>query len=340
MRKDYNPNKDKLLIKNEYLHRIIIPLHISESEYAQDLLQIFKTTLKSLHKTIHQKTAITIINNGSCEEIVDFLNDEFKKGNIHEIIHTSAVGKLNAVLKIIRNVQEELVTISDADVLFLNGWQDETIKVFSEFPKAGVVGIVPQFKLYSTNSYNLFFDNLFSKKLSFTDVVNSEGLKKFYQSIGWKDNYNKDYLKTNLTLESRNKVKAIVGSGHFVATYRKEVFNKLPNENSNYLLGGNSERRYLDEPVLKAGGWRLTTNDNFAYHLGNVYENWMVSALNTVSDESKREVIDSKPPIITNSSKFSYTLKNHIFRKLLSNKSIFKRFLIYKGLDKKIAEKY
>jgi Glycosyl transferase family 2 len=339
MREGYNPNKDNKRSKPNYVHRIIIPLHISKDAYAKYLFTIFKITLKTLLKTIHKKTAITIVNNGSCNIVVDYLNDEFKKGNIQEIIHTESIGKINAILKVLRAVEEEIITVSDADVLFLNGWQEKTIQIFNSFPKVGVVGIVPQFKLYTTNSFNLFFDNIFSRKLKFTKVVNPEGLKKFYKSIGWKDNYNKEYLKTNLTLESKNGITAIVGSGHFVATYRKEVFKHLPNKNSQYLLGGESERKYLDEPVLKSGGWRLTTNENYAYHMGNTYEDWMQSTLDGLEDKSKRDALKINHSKLKG-NRANYYFKNHLFRKFISNKNIFKIFLKYKGLDKNIVENY
>ncbi|MCF6279732.1 MAG: glycosyltransferase family 2 protein [Flavobacteriaceae bacterium] len=339
MRKNHNPNKDKKLDKSKFMHRIIIPVHISNNEYAQDLLKILKITLQSLYKSVHSKTAITIVNNGSNAEVVDFLNNEFKEKNIQELIHTESIGKLNAILKVLRLVDEEIITISDADVLFLNGWQNETTKVFNNFSKAGVVGIVPQFKQYTVNSFNLFFDNFFSKKLKFTQVVNPEGLKKFYKSIGWNDNYNKFFLKTNLTITSKNGEKAIVGSGHFVATYRKEVFDYLPKESSKYLLGGDSERKYLDEPVLKSGGWRLTTNDNYAYHLGNIYEDWMQDELDKSDNKPSQKLIEISSSHFKG-RKFSYFIKNHLFRKIISPKSIFKKFLISKGLDKNIANGY
>ena len=332
MRKEYNPNKDIKLSPNKYIHRIIIPLCINDSEYSKDLLKIFQISLESLLKTIHSRTSITVINNGSNIKTVDYLNENFKNGTIQELIHTGPIGKVNALLKVIRSLDEDIITITDSDVFFLNNWQDETIKVFNSFNKAGVVGIVPQFKMYNYLSYNLFFDNFFSKKLKFDKVVNPQALKKFYKSIGWKDDYNEQYLKTNLILKSSNDLSALVGSGHFVATYRNEVFKKLPKKKSEFLLGGGSVKKYLDLPVIKYGGWRLTTRDNYAYHMGNIYEDWMKEELNILIDESKRKIVKSKN-IVLRTSKFSYYFKNHIFRKLISNKKIFKKILTQKGLQ-------
>lgn len=339
MRVGINPNKDKKLEQKKYTHRIIIPVFIPKGKNERDLLEILNFTLNSLYKTINSKTAITVINNGSNAEVVNFLNKEYKNYKIEELVHTSNIGKLNSILKVLPSINEKLITITDADVLFLNGWQDETLQIFNSFPKAGVVGIVPQFKTFVANCYNLLFDNIFSKKLKFTTVKNPKALEKFYESISWDKNYNKNYLKTNLTIESKNGIKAIVGSGHFVATYRKEVFDYMPKGRSDFLLGGYSEQLFLDTPLLKVGGWRLTTNNNYAYHLGNVSEPWMNNTLEELVDESNRKLVSlNKSSLKPN--RLNFFVKNHLFRKIISQKYLFTKFLMYKKLDKQIAKKY
>jgi len=323
MRINSNPSK-RVKVDNSciLMHRVVIPLYIPSFEgYFSQSLRIFKLCLTSLYKTIHQKTAITIINNGCCLEVVDFLNEEFKKGKIHEVIHTGAIGKINALMKVLRTVREELVTISDSDILFLNGWQNETINLFSEFPNSGVVGLIPQMNLYTSLSYNLLFDNLFSRKLMFKNFINKTALKRFYHSIGW--NLDFEYFsKKILTIKSKENSIAIVGSGHAVATYKKEMFKFIPNESCKYKLGGSCMKLFLDEPVLRAGGWRLTTENNYAYHMGNTYEEWMSQEIKSLKNESNRKVSKYKlKPLKTN--KINHVLKNHFFRKLISNKRVF-----------------
>jgi hypothetical protein len=56
-----------------------------------------------------------------------------------------------------------LVTISDADVLFLANWQRETYQVFESFPKAGSVSPCPNSRLLKYYTANILFDKLFSK---------------------------------------------------------------------------------------------------------------------------------------------------------------------------------
>lgn len=339
MRVGSNPNKDH--INNiKYWHQIVIPVFIPNLEgYYKETFKIFKICIKSIIKTTYSDTCISVVNNGSCLEVTNYLNNLYTSSVINELIHTNNIGKLNSILKVIKSTNSQFITIADADVLFLNNWLNETFRIFKAFPKAGVVGLVPQFKMYSSNCSNILFENIFSKNMKFTNVINSNALIRFYQSLGWKSDYNKDYLKRNLTIQAKNGLKAIVGSGHLVATYKKEVFSKIPKNQTEYLLGGNSERIYLDEPVLKVGGWRLTTADNFAYHMGNVEENWMEKQLDDLIDESDKNIVSFEIKELK-TSKVSYLIKNKIFKKIISYKSINTFFLRIKGLPKSMLSKY
>ena len=335
MRVGYNPHKDKVQEDSYYQHQIIIPVYIpSHQDYFKDSFAIFKLCLQSLFNTIHNKTFITIVNNGSDSIVSDYLDLLFKKGKIQELIHTENIGKLNAILKGLSGNNIKLVTISDSDVLFLPDWQLETVKVFNQVPKAGVVGIVPQFKSYESNSGNVLCETLFSSTLQFMPVKNKEALIRFYDSLGWDRNYNQDYLEYALGLKINTELSVLVGSGHFVATYKKDVFENISTY-IGYKMGGNSEK-YLDTLPLKKDYWRLTTYDNYAYHMGNILEEWMND---TVTDSNF--VID---PVCYNArkeiSKFLYFIKNRLFVKFISSKTIVKLFLKWKKLPSHMIEKY
>jgi hypothetical protein len=60
---------------------------------------------------------------------------------------------------------------------FLNNWH-ETTKIFDQVPQAGVVGIVPQFKMYD-HCGNVLLANLFNGKMCFSPVKNQEALIRF-----------------------------------------------------------------------------------------------------------------------------------------------------------------
>jgi hypothetical protein len=338
MRVGFNPYKDEKLAQTEYNHQIIIPVCIPNKEgYFKESLKIFKICVQSLLNTIHSKSFVTIVNNGSCFEVIEYLNTLLTEKKIHELIHTDNVGKLNAVLKGVVGNEIELVTIADADVFFLNDWQSETVKVYNNFPKAGVVGIVPQFRNFSHLCGNIIFENFFSNKLKFTPVKNPEALDKFNSSICDNDNYNKAYLRWNLTIE-KDAFQAIVGSGHFVATYKRALFSHLKTYLS-FKLGGDSER-YFDELPLKKGLWRMTSNDNYAYHMGNNFEEWMQETLDGMpANDVKQEFLLTYPEI-KNSSKIDYFIKNRLFIKLFNKKRIRRFFYKIKGLPKHEINSY
>lgn len=338
MRIGFNPHKDKPQDKSEYTHQVIIPVYIPNFDgYFEDSFEIVKQCLNSLFFTSHNNTFFTVVNNGSCKEIEDYLNQLFEQQKIHEVIHTENIGKLNSVMKGLVGNNIELVTISDSDVLFLENWQVETVAVFNAFPKAGVVGIVPQFRSFSHFCGNVISENLFSNKLYFTKVMNPSALKKFYKSIGWNDDYNKAYLKWNLTLECNSK-KAIVGSGHFVATYRKEIFDEILVYHK-YKMGADSEH-YLDEIPLKKGMWRLTTLDNYAYHMGNIIENWMkdeTDKLKYIQPQNLKLEDNNRGKRI---SKLEFYIKNKVFINLFKKRRLRNIFYQCKGLPKEEIRKY
>jgi hypothetical protein len=336
MRKGHNPNKDKENVKLDYYHQVIIPVYIPNNlDYFKDSFEILKLNLSSLFKTSHSKTFITIINNGSSKEVSNYLESLFISDKIHELIHTVNIGKLNAILKGLSGSNFPLITISDADVLFLSDWQKETYNVFQAFPKTGFVSPCPSSKVLKRYTYNVLFDKLFSDKLKFTKVKNPIALKKFADSIGNPDFYNQYHLEQYLTVSNAQNT-AVIGGGHFVGTYRSEVFNSITQKYSEFSLGGTSENNILDVPVVNIGMWRLSTHDNYVYHLGNTHELWMDEIqLNQTS-------IDLKKPILkeVKSSKFLNWIKYLFFSLFLSRKGIWNSFLVYKGLNKKGIKNY
>ena len=337
MRIGFNPNKDKIIRKSDFFHQVIIPVYIpSLTGYFADGLKILDVNLRSLFKTTHNKTYFTIVNNGSCKEVESYLTELFQEGLIHELINTTTIGKLNSILKGIIGHTFEFVTISDADVLFLEDWQNETYNVYKAFPNAGVVSPVPSSKVLKQYTSNILMKYLFSNKLKFSKVKNPVAMQDFAKSIGNVKFYNQYHLNEYLTI-SNNEEKAVVGAGHFVATYRNSLFEPTLIKNTSFALGGISEQQILDEPAEKLGYWRLSTLDNYAYHMGNVLEDWMVTKYNTINFLNKNieaQFIPSK-----NSSSFMVKLYR-FFSILLVKKPFWVLFLRWKGLTKEEANEY
>lgn len=332
MRKGNNPSNENKIESKSTFHRVIIPIYIPhEKEYFKDAFKIFELCLFSLKKTSSTNLNISVISNGCSDIINQKLFDLYKKNYFEElIIERDGIGKINSILKALRTVEERLITITDADVLFDNGWENAVIKVFESFPKAGAVCPVPVFRKQFQLTSNIWFKYLFSKKLYFTSVINPNAMAKFANSIGWPwlDSKYKDAITT---LKAKNGELAVVGCSHFVATYKREVFLEIPDKNSDFKIRGNSEYLYTDLPVLKRGGYRLSTYDNYAFHMGNVIEDWMIEKFNNLKQKDKGDKLINlkklRKPIL------NQLLWEKLFKFFMSIVFIKKSILKMKGLN-------
>lgn len=337
MRKGFNPNKDKLLEATDFYHQVVVPVYIPHHKsYFKDALQILDICLSSIFKTVHSKTFITVVNNGSSDKVAALLEEYAKQGKINELVHTINIGKLNAIVKGVSGHNFELVTVTDADVLFLNNWQKATYDIFTSFRKTGFVSPCPSSKVLKKYTANVHLENLFHKRLKFTKVKNPQAQVQFAESIGNSNFYNEHHLDQYLTI-SKDKTKAVIGGGHFVGTYNGDILRKAKTVFTKYALGGTSENLILDKPVQDYGCWRLSTEDNYAHHMGNTLEDWMPEMLRGLTNElsvQKPELTPVKRSFILNN------IKTKLFRYVLLRKPVWNVYLKAKGLDKRAVKDY
>jgi hypothetical protein len=332
MRIGINPARDQLLSASDFIHQVIVPVFIPNQEaYYNESLNVLKTCLESLFNTCHSKTYFTIVNNGSCKEVAAYLDDLMNNKQIHELIHTTSIGKMNAILKALVGNSFDLITITDADVLYLHGWQNKVYNIFNAFPKAGVVGTTPFSNMLKYYTATIYIDFLFSNKMRFENVADKSALDNFAKSVNNPNLFNELQLKKNLIIE-HNGVKAVVGSGHYSATYRGDFFDQLNATYSSYSLGGRSELDFLDSPCDMKGYYRLSTTDNFTYHMGNT----MTDAIKMIVNTSKVDYREIDFFVCLNKNKkyfYPYWIKK-ILEKILYSTVFWNIFLKSKGLYK------
>jgi hypothetical protein len=338
MRIGFNPQKDKEQQSSDFFHQVVIPVYIPNQEgYFKDSFDILKLCLNSLFKTCHNKTYFTVVNNGSSTAVKVYLDELFQEGKIHEVIHTTNIGYINAMLKGITGQQFQFITNTDADVLFLENWQRETYALFDVFPKTGAVSPTPNSKMIKFLTGNIFFEKGITQKIRFSKVKKPQAMISFANSIGNQKLFSKINLEKYLTVNEKDCV-AVIGAGHFVVTYRSDIFDELDKRYTKFVLGGDSDFIF-DSPVVKKGYWRLSTADNYAFHMGNTLEDWMPKQ---VEDLKENNFVHEKGPQLAKVK--SYTIVNwfkiKFFSKILFKKSIWRLFLRYKGLTKSEAADY
>jgi hypothetical protein len=338
MRIGFNPQKDKEQEPSDFFHQVVIPVYIPNQEgYFKDSFSILKLCLNSLFKTCHDKTYFTVVNNGSCSEVRVYLDDLFQNAKIQEVIHTTNIGYINAMLKGITGQQFLFITNTDADVLFLENWQVETYAIFDVFSKAGAVSPTPNSKMLKFLTGNVIFDKGITKKVRFSKVKNPQAMESFANSIDNQKLFGKINLEKYLTI-NKNDCAAVIGASHFVVTYRSDVFDVLDKRYTKFVLGGDSDFIF-DYPVVKKGYWRLSTADNYAYHMGNTLEDWMPEQ---VKDLKENNFVHDKAPQLAKFKSYPFVnwFKIKFFSKILFKKPIWRLFLRYKGLTKDEAATY
>jgi len=318
MRQGENPSKRDNRIKIESVHRIILSVYIPNlmEEYFRHSLEVFKLCIESVVATINSQTRVSIIINGSCREVEDLI---FAYRNtylsIDQVFYTREnLGKINAIYSVVKSNLEPLITISDSDVLFLKGWQEETISVFNQFPEAGMVSPVPSSKGYLYSTGSTLYYGLFKGKIKFADVLDPEGMDNFQKSVGSKL-YEPIHLKKYLVV-SNQVGSAVVGCGHFVATFRKEVFEHSPRKVCEFRVQGGSEEAYLDDPNDCSGFLRLATLGNYAYHMGNIPAQWMHDSLEKVKKAAVESRAELQFPTAKPLSGFQIRLGQFLFLNL------------------------
>ncbi len=313
MRIGINPAKEQIDLDHPYIHRILIPVYIPElSGYHEQSLEVLQLCMESLCKTIHSKTAITVINNACCKEVGDYLRSLKDAGKVNQLIENDRnIGKIDALFNVARGSYEPLITISDADVLFCNSWQEETERAFSEYASLGFVcpTPIPDNTFYFTSA--TFWNGLFKGTIMTETAKDSEGLRLFAESIGKEGEELEELTERNrqkISYYEKGKSKLILGGGHFVATIRRDALMHAPDSLSGKTILGNSEVRFIDEPVDRAGYMRCALSVSRAYHMGNVPEQWMRDKLAATTQESH----EPKIPTVGNPIKLSYWWRRKI----------------------------
>jgi len=277
MRIGMNPQKEEKKITLQTYHRVIVVVYIPElTGYYQNILQVFRLCLNSLITTKNDQCVITVVNNASCKEVFDFLDKNFSNGEIDCVIHHKEnIGKIDAIIGAARGVREPLITMTDTDILFKNGWQENIEEVFKRIKNVGSVSPMSDRKSVNYGTSSTLKDILLHKvKFRYMPIPeNFEDHNKILESFNRKQEETNDKMWPVI---EKNGVKAILGSGHQVLTIRREIlFTTVPSDPCFTLVGGTSEYDYVDEPINRAGGMRLSTYNNFAYHMGNAVEPWM-----------------------------------------------------------------
>lgn len=314
MRTGINPQKkDKKIILTTH-HRVVVVVYIPDGEgFYRNSFEVFKLCLDSLVETIDKNCLITVVNNGSDQKVSDFLNSYLKVKKIDTLIsHNTNIGKIDAMIGAARASREKYITLTDSDILFVKDWQQNVESVFENFDDVGSVSPIPvrHALFYGTSSV---LKNILLKRVNFKRIPIQENYNhynRYLESINWDLEEKND---NKWPVIEKNGFQAVIGSGHQVLTIDRDVlFQKVPSQPSLTLVGNHSEFNYVDEPIDKSGKLRLSTYNNFAFHMGNNLESWMIDIQNDnkIKNNFQEELVKNMSESL---DLFNSKIKNKIY---------------------------
>jgi hypothetical protein len=253
------------------------------SGYFAERLQILKLVLASLRAHTTLPYDLVIFDNNSCPQVVEYLSQQQRAGNIDYLIRSREnIGKIGALRILFEAAPGEIIAYNDDDILFYPGWLEAHLEILSRFPRVGMVSGVPvrNAARHARRSLEALIDQ------------GAPGLTSAWErripaewEIDWALSTGRDpgqHLaetseQMDLVLRSQatggdqadvhSACEAIGSANHFQFVAPKHVITQaLPEAWSGKLMGHMIE---LDEAVDELGYLRLSTTERYTRHLGN-----------------------------------------------------------------------
>ncbi|HUF39829.1 MAG TPA: glycosyltransferase family A protein [Anaerolineales bacterium] len=262
--------------------------------YFKHQLEVLKLCLRSIRE--HAETAVDlfVVDNGSCGEVVRYLQSELAAGRIDGLLlNRHNIGKANAVMQILGAAQGEAVFYTDGDIYFKPGWDTAHLAVLEDFPNAGIIGGIPlrnhaddPFSRKSRDWVREHFDG----EVETGDLIPAEWTREFLVSVGASGAEMEAYLEEWGALEdcriTRAGRSAYVGASHMQYLISRAAIDRIPARRFESALS-EAEDEEIDSAVEAAGLLRLSTDRPYVYHVGNrISEPWLVEEYHRLVGET------------------------------------------------------
>lgn len=252
--------------------------------YFSQRLEVLKVCLASLRQTLDSDCDIAVLNNGSCQEVREYLGSLLEASRIDYLLHSRRnLGVIGAFKILFSAVPGEIIAYSDDDVFYYPGWLEEHLRILDTYPGVGMVSGAPVG--FSSEHAFQSVDNFIEDKAQNLRVSGKERIPAWERdwalSTGRdaEEHLGKIQETPHLLLEYQD-VLAIKAAKHFqFVTPKKVILQALGKEWPTSLMDGLVA---LDEAVDRRGFLRLSTVDRVTRHIGNTINPELIREISRV----------------------------------------------------------
>ncbi len=235
-------------------------------EQSRDVLELCITSMRESTKVPFD---LMVLDNGSCQEIQDYLLELKRQKKIQFLILSeNNLGKTGGWNLLFKAAPGEIVSYADSDVYFLPGWLEASLEVLEVFPEAGMVTAQPIAggdisQLWTTKEAQ----NNGSISIQTGSLIPDKYLVAHLKGLGMPPGeFERRQQNRKDVLLKRGAVSAYATASHFQLTTTKKVIQALF-PSSTLIPLGDDQQFDIEMKGLKL--WRLSTAKYLVHHMGN-----------------------------------------------------------------------
>lgn len=258
------------------------------SGFYADALEVLKVCLESIRESADLPFDLLVFDNGSCEEVRQYLLDEHQSGRIQFLILSEKnLGKGGAWNIILAGAPGEIIAYTDSDAYFYPGWLSRSVQILETFPNVGMVTARP-FRTkeeFYTNTEG-WAENTEGAAVERGKLIPFEVFREFDLTLGQSEEEIKQHYETTEDIRiTYHEVTAFAGASHWQFTAYKSVLQSFLPFSMERPMG---QVRQLDQRMNEAGLLRLMVSDPLAQNMSNTLRNAPGRAADRAVNRAKR----------------------------------------------------